>query len=40
MALRTIIINLWRNERQNQNAQIIAERASKLYDKRCALFVG
>lgn len=32
VALRTID-NLWRNERQNQNAQIIAERASKLYDK-------
>ena len=32
MALRTIN-NLWRNERQNQNAKLIAERASKLYDK-------
>ena len=32
VALRTID-NLWRNERQNQNAQAIAERASKLYDK-------
>lgn len=32
VALRTID-NLWRNERQNQNAQQIAERASKLYDK-------
>lgn len=32
VALRTIN-NLWRNERQNQNAQRIAERASKLYDK-------
>jgi DNA recombination protein RmuC len=32
VALRTID-NLWRNERQNQNAQIIAERASRLYDK-------
>ncbi|MBL4831364.1 MAG: DNA recombination protein RmuC [Aliivibrio sp.] len=32
VALRTIN-NLWRNERQNQNAQVIAERASKLYDK-------
>ncbi|XDF77707.1 DNA recombination protein RmuC [Aliivibrio fischeri] len=32
VALRTIS-NLWRNERQNQNAKIIAERASKLYDK-------
>lgn len=32
VALRTID-NLWRNERQNQNAQLIAERASKLYDK-------
>lgn len=32
VALRTID-NLWRNERQNQNAQVIAERASKLYDK-------
>lgn len=32
VALRTID-NLWRNERQNQNAQVIAQRASKLYDK-------
>ncbi|WP_413285466.1 DNA recombination protein RmuC [Vibrio sp. MA40-2] len=32
VALRTID-NLWRNERQNQNAKVIAERASKLYDK-------
>lgn len=32
VALRTID-NLWRNERQSQNAKIIAERASKLYDK-------
>ncbi|MGN2671862.1 DNA recombination protein RmuC [Aliivibrio fischeri] len=32
VALRTIS-NLWRNERQNQNAKIIAGRASKLYDK-------
>lgn len=32
VALRTIN-NLWRNERQNQNAKDIAERASKLYDK-------
>lgn len=32
VALRTID-NLWRNDRQNQNAQIIAERAAKLYDK-------
>lgn len=32
VALRTID-NLWRNERQNQHAQIIAEKASKLYDK-------
>nr|WP_225874299.1 DNA recombination protein RmuC [Vibrio algicola] len=32
VALRTIS-NLWRNERQNQNAKLIAERASKLYDK-------
>jgi DNA recombination protein RmuC len=32
VALRTID-NLWRNERQNQNAKLIAERASKLYDK-------
>ncbi len=32
VALRTIS-NLWRNERQNQSAKIIAERASKLYDK-------
>ncbi len=32
VALRTID-NLWRNDRQNQNARHIAERASKLYDK-------
>lgn len=32
VALRTID-NLWRNDRQNQNAKLIAERASKLYDK-------
>ena len=32
VALRTID-NLWRNERQNQNAKIIADKASKLYDK-------
>nr|WP_245879976.1 DNA recombination protein RmuC [Vibrio gangliei] len=32
VALRTIN-NLWRNERQNQNAKMIAEKASKLYDK-------
>ncbi|MBW3697683.1 DNA recombination protein RmuC [Vibrio sp. T187] len=32
VALRTID-NLWRNERQSQNAKVIAERASKLYDK-------
>ncbi len=32
VALRTID-NLWRNERQNQNAQLIAERAARLYDK-------
>jgi len=32
VALRTID-NLWKNERQNQNAKIIAEKASKLYDK-------
>ena len=32
VALRTID-NLWRNDRQNQNSQLIAERASKLYDK-------
>lgn len=32
VALRTID-NLWRNERQNQNAKVIADRASKLYDK-------
>ncbi|WIH19453.1 DNA recombination protein RmuC [Photobacterium damselae] len=32
VALRTIH-NLWRNERQNQNAKEIAERASRLYDK-------
>ncbi|KLV05795.1 DNA recombination protein RmuC [Photobacterium ganghwense] len=38
VALRTIN-NLWRNERQNQNAKQIAERASKLYDK-LRLFVN
>ncbi|UJF19370.1 DNA recombination protein RmuC [Vibrio sp. SS-MA-C1-2] len=38
VALRTIN-NLWRHEKQNQNAQIIAERASKLYDK-VRLFVS
>lgn len=32
IALRTID-NLWRYERQNQNAQLIAERASKIYEK-------
>ncbi|MGP8308054.1 DNA recombination protein RmuC [Vibrio sp. YIC-376] len=32
VALRTID-NLWRNERQNENAKLIAERATKLYDK-------
>lgn len=32
IALRTIN-NLWRNEKQNQNAKAIADRASKLYDK-------
>ncbi|MDF2154029.1 DNA recombination protein RmuC [Vibrio sp. CAU 1672] len=32
VALRTID-NLWRNERQNDNAKLIAERAGKLYDK-------
>lgn len=32
VALRTID-NLWRNDRQNQNAKIIADKASKLYDK-------
>ncbi len=32
VALRTID-NLWRNDRQNQNAAVIAEKASKLYDK-------
>lgn len=32
VALRTID-NLWRYERQNQNAQLIAERASKVYEK-------
>ncbi|WP_117235589.1 DNA recombination protein RmuC [Vibrio maerlii] len=32
VALRTID-NLWRNERQNQNAKVIADKASKLYDK-------
>ncbi|GAB6263488.1 DNA recombination protein RmuC [Photobacterium sp. R1] len=38
VALRTIN-NLWRNERQNQNAKQIADRASKLYDK-LRLFVA
>jgi DNA recombination protein RmuC len=32
VALRTID-NLWRNDRQNQNAKVIADKASKLYDK-------
>lgn len=32
VALRTID-NLWRYERQNQNAQLIAERAGKIYEK-------
>nr|WP_086939266.1 DNA recombination protein RmuC [Thaumasiovibrio occultus] len=32
VALRTIA-NLWRYENQNQNAKLIAERASRLYDK-------
>ncbi|HCE1607683.1 TPA: DNA recombination protein RmuC [Vibrio parahaemolyticus] len=32
VALRTID-NLWRNERQNENAKLIAQRATKLYDK-------
>ena len=32
VALRTIS-NLWRYEHQSQNAQKIADRASKLYDK-------
>ncbi len=32
--LRTIE-NIWRYERQNENARIIAERAGKLYDKFC-----
>lgn len=32
VALRTID-NLWRNDRQNQNAKQIAERAARLYDK-------
>ncbi|PMH46064.1 recombinase RmuC [Vibrio sp. 10N.286.49.B3] len=32
VALRTID-NLWRNDKQNQNAKTIADRASKLYDK-------
>ncbi|EGQ8004087.1 DNA recombination protein RmuC [Vibrio parahaemolyticus] len=32
VALRTID-NLWRNERQNENAKRIAQRATKLYDK-------
>lgn len=32
VALRTID-NLWRNERQNDNAKVIADKASRLYDK-------
>ncbi|ELP2672458.1 DNA recombination protein RmuC [Vibrio parahaemolyticus] len=32
VALRTID-NLWRNERQNENAKLIAQCATKLYDK-------
>lgn len=32
VALRTIS-NLWQHERQNKNAQLIAEKATKLYDK-------
>ena len=32
VALRTIN-NLWRIDQQNKNAQIIAQKASKLYDK-------
>ncbi|SHO22238.1 Putative uncharacterized protein [Moritella viscosa] len=32
VALRTID-NLWRYERQNQNAQLIAERAGRIYEK-------
>ncbi|MCX2959376.1 MAG: DNA recombination protein RmuC, partial [Serratia symbiotica] len=32
VALRTIT-NLWRYEHQSQNAQHIADRAAKLYDK-------
>lgn len=32
VAVRTIN-NLWRYERQNQNAQVIAERAARMYDK-------
>lgn len=32
VALRTID-NLWRNDKQNQNAKVIADKASKLYDK-------
>jgi len=35
VALRTIN-NIWQYEYQNQNAQLIAEQAAKLYDK----FVG
>ena len=38
VALRTIH-NLWRYEQQNQNAQIIADKAAKLYDK-VRLFLG
>ncbi|NMS31384.1 DNA recombination protein RmuC, partial [Vibrio parahaemolyticus] len=33
VALRTID-NLWRNERQNENAKMIAQRATKLYEDR------
>lgn len=32
VAVRTIN-NLWRYERQSQNAQVIAERAARMYDK-------
>jgi len=36
LVMLRVINHTWRNEKQNQNAQIIAENAGKLYDK----FVG
>ena len=38
MTLRTIE-NIWRNEHQNENAQLISKKAADLYDKFVA-FVG